>query len=300
MLRNIVGRVTAVAIYALAIQYIFETGLHREWPLALSLGKIDASGYAVFGSLLGFLIVFRTNSSSNRYWEGRSHWGLMINSSRSLARYAQTYLPPAEELASLVSGYVLCVKQTLRSSRDISEAEVYLPPDVYRRAKRFGNPPSAVAAAMSHWIAVRCRAGQIDTQQVRHAEDLIARMVDAQGGCEKIQKTPLPFVYASMIKQLILVYLVTLPLVLCDRTGYFTPLFVAVIAFGFFGIEEAGVEIEDPFGSEVNCLPLDILCLTIVRDTAELTRSPNNSLDDPSSVETVRVAPAEDVPPLRN
>ena len=272
VLSSILGRVLILTLYALAIQCFYEAGIERNWIVAKSLGHIDAAGYTALGSLLGFLIVFRTNSSSNRFWEGRSHWGMMINSSRSLARFAQAYLTPADELGSLIAGYVICFKQTLRGSRDIQEAEFYLPADVYLRAQQFGNPPTAVVAAISNWFASRHRAGQIDSQQVRHAEDLIARMVDAQGGCEKIQKTPLPFVYAAMIKQLIILYLLTFPLVVCDGMGWWTPLFISVIAFGFFGIEEAGVEIEDPFGKEVNCLPLEAMCLTIIRDTAELTR----------------------------
>jgi putative membrane protein len=260
-----------MTVYALIIQILYSLGVNGGWMVATSLGKIDAAAYTVLGSLIGFLVVFRTNSSSNRYWEGRSLWGQMINSSRSLARFAEGYVPPANDLAELISGYVVALKQTLRRSHDISEAELYLPPDVFQRAQSTGNPPTAIAAAMTAWIAERFRAGKLDSQQVRHMEDLLARMVDAQGGCEKIQKTPLPFVYASMIKQLITVYLAAFPLVVCEKMGWWTPLFVGIVAFGFFGIEEAGVEIEDPFDLEDNCLPLEALCMTIIRDTAELT-----------------------------
>lgn len=280
VLSSIFRRVAAFTIYSVIIQILYEAGMHEHSFIALSLEKIDAGAYTALGSLLGFLIVFRTNSSSNRYWEGRSHWGMMINSSRSLARFGQTYTAPAADLALLISGYVLSVKQTLRGSRDLSEAEIYLPTEVFETAQRFGNPPTAIAGAMSRWFAIRYRAGQIDSQQVRHAEDMIARMVDAQGGCEKISKTPLPFVYAVMIKQLILLYLATFPLVVCDRMGWWTPLFVTVVAFGFFGIEEAGVEIEDPFGLEINSLPLDAICMTIIRDTAELTRQSTFGIPD--------------------
>jgi putative membrane protein len=294
VVRNILWRVFALTIYSLVVQCLYESGLQHGWLVAESLGKIDAAAYTALGSLLGFLIVFRTNSSSNRYWEGRSHWGMMINSSRSLARFAQAYVPPADELALLIAGYVLCVKQTLRGSRDISEAEVYLPSTVFQRAERFGNQPSAIVAAMSNWFSIRYRAGMIDTQQVRHAEDLMARMVDAQGGCEKIQKTPLPFVYAAMIKQLIILYLATFPLVVCDRMGWWTPLFITVIAFGFFGIEEAGVEIEDPFGLEINSLPLDAICVTIIRDTAEVTRESNYGLNDILSIDATQHSPVSD------
>lgn len=280
VLRNVQGRVIALAVYALFIQVLYELGIKQGSLVAISLGRIDATAYTVLGSLLGFLIVFRTNSSSNRYWEGRSLWGQMINSTRSLARFAQAYLYPANELADLIAGYVVSLKQTLRRSNDISEAEIYLPDSVYRRATHTGNPPTAIAAAMTNWIAERYRAGQIDSQQLRHVEDLLARMVDAQGGCEKIQKTPLPFVYASMIKQLITVYLATFPLVVCEKMGWWTPLFVAVVSFGFFGIEEAGVEVEDPFDLDDNCLPLDALCMTIIRDTAALTRVARDTISD--------------------
>ncbi|MES2791638.1 MAG: bestrophin family ion channel [Planctomycetota bacterium] len=273
VLPSILGRVTAMVLLALAVEYLYSFSVSAGWIVKQGPGLVDPAGYAVVGSLLGFLIVFRMNSSANRYWEGRSHWGMLINSTRSLARCAAVYAPPAQDLALLIGGYVLSLKQTLRDSRDLDELQSYLSGELYSKALRFGNPPSAIAAAMSQWIAERYQAGKIDSVQVRHMEDLLARIVDSQGGCEKIKKTPLPFVYAAMIKQLILVYLITLPIVLCGRTGWWTPLIVAIVSFGFFGIEEAGVEIEDPFGLDDNCLPLEAICVGIIRDTAQVTQA---------------------------
>jgi putative membrane protein len=48
----------------------------------------------------------------------------------------------------------------------------------------------------------------------------------------------------------------------------------AAIAFGLLGIEEAGVEIEDPFGDDPNDLPVEAMCATIARDTAALAEAP--------------------------
>lgn len=271
--QNASARVASLTLFALAVQYIYHAGLHVGWYATQHFGSLDLAGFAVVGSLLGFLIVFRMNSSNDRYWEGRTHWGMLINSARSLARCATVYAAPAHDFALLLGGYVLCIKQTLRNSRDLEELRDYLPEPLFETTSHFGNPPSAVAAALSTWVVERYRAGQLDAMEVRNFEDLLSRMVDAQGGCEKIQKTPLPFVYASLIKQLILVYLIALPVALCDTTGWWTPLIVAIVSFGFFGIEEAGVEIEDPFGLDDNCLPLDALCVTIIRDTAQLTQA---------------------------
>lgn len=273
VLKNIVGRVLVMTLFATAVEALYATARHFEWLGKEGFGLVEPAGFAVFGSLLGFLIVFRMNWSAGRYWEGRSHWGMMINSTRSLVRCGAVYAHPAHELSELIGGYVLSVKHTLRDSRDLEELRDHLPKDLYTTMVRFGNHPTAVAGAISMWIATRLREGRIDSILAQVMEDLLTKMVDSQGGCEKIKKTPLPFVYAAMIKQLILVYLAFLPLVLCGRTGWWSPLIVAIISFGFFGIEEAGVEIEDPFGMEDNCLPLDAICVGIIRDTAQIAQS---------------------------
>ena len=101
-------------------------------------------------------------------------------------------------------------------------------------------------------------------------DQILSTMVDNQGGCERIQRTPLPFVYAALIKQILLLYLVSLPLVLVNKMGFAAPIVVAVVSFGMPGIEEAGIEIEDPFDTDPNSLPLEQFCATIARDTAML------------------------------
>jgi putative membrane protein len=62
--------------------------------------------------------------------------------------------------------------------------------------------------------------------------------------------------------------------------GVVAPLVVAGVSLGMLGIEEAGVEIEDPFGLEPNCLPLDALCATIARDVADLAADPQSPGSD--------------------
>jgi putative membrane protein len=264
------SRVAICVVYALLVQAIYETGTDLGWVRADQFLGIDPAGHAVLGSLIGFLIVFRINASNARYWEGRSHWGSLINTSRNLVRYSSHYTSASRELADLVTGYVISLRRLLQGQRDLAEADVYLPEGVCRAARKFGNPPTAVASAISAVICRLQRTGELDAIQTQHMEDLLSRLVDAQGGCEKIQKTPLPFVYVSMVKQLILVYLMTLPVVLCSRCGWWSPLLMGAIALGMLGLEEASVETEDPFGTEDNCLDLLACTVTIARDTAQL------------------------------
>lgn len=270
ILPQVVWRVMEMTLWSLLVVYLYFQGDSLGWIQVERLAGLDPVIHTLLGSVLGFLIVFRMNASNNRYWEGRSHWGMLINNTRSLVRYGAAHAPHARELADLVAGYVLCLKQNQRNNLNISETAIHLPPDVLKDAEHFGNPPTAVAAAISDWIVARQNEGHLSPMDVRQMEDVLATLVNAQGGCEKIQKTPLPFVYASMIKQLILLYIGTLPFVLVEEHGWWTPLFVVVVSIGFFGIEEASVETEDPFGLEENCLALETYCLTIIRDTAQL------------------------------
>lgn len=265
------ARLLLVTLFAAFVQSAFQAGEQLfGWIDIQEMHKPDPTGHTVLGSLIGFLIVFRMNSSNNRYWEGRSHWGQLINSSRNLVRCGSEYTTSGHELSDLVSAYVICLRQSLRGLRDLSDLEMFLSPETCREIARFGNQPTAIAAEVSAWIHHQRKSGRIDPQMVRHMETELSRLVDSQGGCEKIQKTPLPFAYVAMIKQLILVYLLTLPIVLCERCGWWTPGLVAVIAFGLFGMEEASVEIEDPFGSDDNCLDLETYTLTITRDAGQL------------------------------
>lgn len=271
-LRWAAGRVLLFTAYTALVQAVYEAGLDVGWIDDQHFLGLDPVGHAVLGSLLGFLIVFRMNASNARYWEGRSHWGQIINASRNLLRISSEYSSEARELAELVTAYAICLRRSLQGQRDADETEVYLSDSVRQSVCTFGNPPTAISAAISAWIGRQFRAGTIDAMIVRQLEEQLSKLVDAQGGCEKIQKTPLPFVYVVMVKQLIVAYLFTLPIVLCERCGWWSPLLMAVVSLGLFGMEEASVEIEDPFGTDDNCLDMQTYTLTIARDTGQLAQ----------------------------
>jgi len=142
----------------------------------------------------------------------------------------------------------------------------------YEKMIAANNPPSMIATYLSALIKKEIDKGEIPIQFIARMEEQVIKLLDAQGGCEKILKTPLPFVYASLIKQVLFVYLYTLPFALATDMDWATPLVVAVVGFGMFGIEEAGVEIENPFGMQMNDLPLEKICETISKDVADIAK----------------------------
>jgi putative membrane protein len=266
------GRIVLMTIFAVVVQSAYEAETTFFGLSSATIFGLEPVEHAVLGSLLGFLLVFRMNASNNRYWEGRSLWGQIINASRNLTRVGIEHTDgrSGAELADLVSAYSISLRRTLQGQFDALETEAFLPPSVCSDLTRFGNPPTAIAAAITQWIGRQQREGRIDSQLVRHLEDQLSKLVDAQGGCEKIQKTPLPFVYVVMIKQLILVYLLTLPIAVANHCGWWSPALVAIVSAGLLGIEEASVEIEDPFGKDENCLDMETYTLGIIRDTGQM------------------------------
>jgi putative membrane protein len=165
-----------------------------------------------------------------------------------------------------VSGYALALKQHLRNDKDIGEVREHVPAEAYAQASGAGNPPAVLALHMSRWIQAGVTKGTLDPVTAQSLEGNVRSFLDNQGGCERILRTPIPFAYAVHIKQLLLLYLLTLPFILVGEMGWVAIPTVAAIAFGLLGIEEAGVEIEDPFGDDPNDLPIETICATIGKD----------------------------------
>jgi putative membrane protein len=255
---------TVISLLVLGIYEFFVPAQNGQKP------ALDPLGHQILGVALGMLIVFRTNSSHNRFWEARSLWGMMVNTTRSLARAAAAFAPPGDELARLIGAYVVMVREQLRGNKDPEVLRPLVPGRVLGRLRNANNPASVLAGLMSEWIVQRLRSGQIDTITATHMENLICKLLDCQGGCEKILKTPLPFVYSALIKQALLLYLATLPFVLVPRMGFMGVVIVAGVSLCMLGIEEAGVEIESPFGLDDNHLPLESICAMISRDASDL------------------------------
>jgi len=269
VLPSVLGRVGILTFFSIFVCFINDFVAAR---FDEKLPKLNLIGHQVLGISLGLLIVFRTNSSNARYWEGRSHWGMIVNTSRTLTRMAYVYGKNADEYAMLLTAYVVCLKENLRGSKNFKILDSLLNGRQFDRMMSATNPPSMVAMYLSDLIKKGIDDNSYPLQIAALMEEQVIKLLDAQGGCEKIIKTPLPFVYASLIKQLLFLYLYTLPFALASEMDWATPIVVAVVGFGMLGIEEAGVEIENPFGMQLNDLPLEKICETISLDVANLAK----------------------------
>jgi putative membrane protein len=240
--------------------------------------KLPSIAHTLLGVALGLLLVFRTNTSYDRYWEGRKLLGGVVNRSRDLVRQSGAFIDGDDAEARraragiqrLTVVFFALLRQYLRQERDLdalgaptTEAERRALADVAVR------PVLAV-----HWLSQRLaeslHAGRLSEQRLQAMDANLTALVDLWGGAERIMRTPVPFAYAQHIKAFLALFCYTAPFAMVESMRWYTPIAAAILAFGMLGIDEIGVEIEDPFGDDPNDLPVDAIGQRIEEDTALL------------------------------
>jgi putative membrane protein len=255
--------------FGVLISIFHEFGFSVSWP-ALS-GVVPSI-------VLGLLLVFRTNTAYERFWEGRKLWGTLVNTVRNLAR--QIWAAIAEnkpqdraskvETLRLLIAFAVATKLHLRGERLNSELEPFMSAGRYQILQTMNHPPLEIAFWIGDYLQKQHERGCLNTYQLSAMLKLLDTMVDVLGSCERILKTPIPLAYSIHLKQLLLLYCLSLPFPMVNDLNWWTAAVVGLISFAVFGIEEIGIEIENPFGYDANDLPLDTICATMERNIEDL------------------------------
>ena len=122
------------------------------------------------------------------------------------------------------------------------------------------NKGDAVLRRMGQRLGALKLAGDIDAMAYRILDERLSTLAALQAGCERIANTPLPFAYTLLLLRSAYVFCFLLPFGIASTLGWLTPLLSAVVAYSFFGLDALSAELEDPFGTEANDLPLDRMC----------------------------------------
>lgn len=245
MFREIIGRVLLCVAWSAIVVGV---DLH-----VVNVG-ISSIIHTLLGSALGLLLVFRTNASYDRFWEGRKLWGGMVNETRNLVRQGIVHLRDERELLARLT----------HLTADFAEATMHhLRGSVMQGFEQVQHPPMLIATQMTEVLKQAQTRGAVSEWVMTAMDQNIQLLVDYLGGCERIRKTPLPFAYVVHLRRALVLYCFTLPFALVDNFAWATVLDTLLVAYILFGIEEIGVEIEGPFGNDDNDLPLEDICSSI-------------------------------------
>ena len=260
----IAPKVAAIFVLAVAVATFAELA-HPP-----GIERVSVAPFTLLGLVLSIFLSFRNNACFDRWWEGRKLWGQLICESRSLARLCSTLLsaqqPRADRICRLAIAFAHALAARLRGQ---DAALAGLPwvtaADRGRYAQR-QNVPDQLLAMIAVETTDALRAGEIDSILYAQFETRLHALSSIQAGCERILLTPLPFAYTLLLHRCAWMFCVLLPFGLASSLGWGTPVLSAVLAYAFFGLDQLGEEMEDPFGLEPNDLPLDALVRTIEID----------------------------------
>jgi ion channel-forming bestrophin family protein len=232
--------------------------------------------------VLGLLLVFRTNTAYDRFWEGRKGWGTITNNSRNLARLISVSVETPDESAwqakkqmlRSIGGFAIATKLHLRGdTRSIdSELGKLFSPTQMQQLKNCNHPPLEIALWVSDYLHLQHMNGKLHIP-VEELQRLVNTLIDALGACERILRTPMPLAYGIHLRQLLLIYCLLLPFQIVADLNLWTAPIVILVSFTLLGIEAIGVEIENPFGNDPNDLPLDAICQNISNNIEDIIQS---------------------------
>jgi putative membrane protein len=255
-----------IGVFTFALAYI---GIHY-FPKALFLEKL-ISVYSLIGFVISLLLVFRTNTAYDRWWEGRRKWGELVNDSRNLAIKLSAVLSDEEDRAyfkRMIPNFVFAAKEHLR--KGVLYEELELTAAELELLSKKNHVPLAISELMYKKLAELKKAGKISEEEYITFDKNINAFMDAVGACERIKNTPIPFSYSLFIKKFIFIYVTTLPLAFVIQFGYFSALIATFVFYVLVSMEVLAEEIEDPFGSDDNDLPTDTICERIRANVQEV------------------------------
>ncbi|HQW42860.1 MAG: hypothetical protein IPP02_00320 [Chitinophagaceae bacterium] len=263
----------AICIYSGVIAY-----LELEyWNLS---EKSYVRNIPVMHSLLGFaismLLVFRTNTAYDRWWEGRKLWGSLVNTSRNFAMKLQVILPEEDKMQrsffrKIIPAYAYALHNHLHKEK--TRVELFDDQEhkhVFDKIDHSKHIPNQTALLMYQHIQQLYKQNKLTGEQLLFLNAELQSFTDICGACERIKNTPIPFSYSVFIKKFIFFYIMTLPFGYVFQLGYYVIPVVAFIFYVLASLELIAEEIEDPFGGDQNDVPTQTLAHNIHRHVAEI------------------------------
>lgn len=261
------SRVAAYAIVVSAYAVIPAWFDARE-KLSMLAG-VPSNIHAALTLVLGWLLVFRTNTSYGRWWEARTLWGSLVNTMRNLSlKLVNLIDAPADDLNRLrkiLSVFAPVLKDHLRDGALLDDAEVLGDTKVVPR-----HMPSFLVSLIYARLREWKTSGRIDGQQLIVIDEDLRKLLEIVGGCERIRNTRLARSYRAFARQCVFLYLTTLPWGIVESFGWWTVPITAILSYFMLGLETVAEHTEEPFGMDEDDLDLEGMCHTIDASITEI------------------------------
>ncbi|AIX75416.1 MAG: bestrophin family ion channel [Mixta calida] len=245
---NLVMSVIAVICF----QWYEQLGVH-----------LTTAPFSLLGIAIAIFLGFRNNASYARYTEARQLWGALLIAQRSLLRQIKSVLTDEAEIqqfGQMLIAFAWSMKHQLRHTDGRDDLRRLMPARYLAQVENSPQPTNRLLLCMGDWLGEQRRAGRLSDVLYSSIDANLNRLSDVLGGCDRIANTPIPFAYTLILHRTVYLFCTLLPFALVADLHYLTPLVSVFISYTFLSLESLAEELEDPFGSSPNDLPLNALC----------------------------------------
>lgn len=272
--------VVAVLVIVVAVELINDY-VHLDRP-AFSLAVVG-----LLVTSLSIFLVFRVNESYARWWEARTLWGQLVNSSRGMARQVTTLIaaesPNPETRATIQElqtdlvyrqiAFANAMRLSLRGEDDWSQLDQFLDEDDTASVRAAVNKPTFLLQRQAEQLADARALGLLSELGQNQLDRTLSELHDVQGGCERIKNTPFPENLAYTTRAIAWIMAITIAIAIIEPENRFDAVdmfVVPILMLSFVLIERLGAELKNPFENAPNDTPMTALCRSIERELRQI------------------------------
>ncbi len=253
-----------VGIYCYGVYYLEVEYLHLNSKSSISnIGMI----HSLLGFVLSLLLVFRTNTAYDRWWEGRKLWGKLVNDSRNFVIKINSILPENDvKNRTQIAKYLRFFPHFLANHLSKESTRLVLDEDFSDLQKELQHhPPAELVFLLTKKLYQLKKENKISDTEMLFLDTQLSGFLDVCGGCERIKNTPIPYSYSSFIKKFIIFYVMALPVANVVNLGFFMIPITMFVYYVLMSLELIAEEIEDPFNNDENDIPMEAISQNIER-----------------------------------
>lgn len=250
-----------------------------EGAKLIHLREIAALPFSVIGIALSIFAGFRNSACYDRWWEGRKVFGQLLVDTRSLARQQISYLGAGDPAAARreafrAVAFAQLMRDQMRGQPPGADALAALAEGDASAVAGAHHPANMLLAAISRDAAAAAAAGALTPQMLQTLEERVVSMSAVLAAAERIKGVPVPYTYSLILHRTAYLFCFLLPFGLASSAGPWTPLVVLIVSYTFFGLDALGDELESPFGTGQNALPIGAMARGMEIDVREMLGDP--------------------------
>ncbi len=258
-----------VALFSAGFAYLEQTYLQQYEYIFSKIGQF----FSFIGFAFSLLLVFRINSAYDKWWEGRKLWGALVNNARNFALKIKAFVPDSEsevkdQLYDWMASFPKSLKFHLRDQIEIDNLP--LSDELKKKLRGKKHIPNAIAGQIYILLKQLKNNKHLSEEEMLMLDKEVKSLTDILGACERIKNTPIPYSYNMFLKKLIFIFILLTPFAFVEALHYWSIGVTVLVFYIFVGLEYISEEIEEPFGTDNNDLPLEEMAGKIFDNIQEI------------------------------